>query len=128
MQIFLGILMWGAIITGVFFLIRNSRRNAAAAALAGKERQKAMLAKLIEVYGAENGMLIYNKKITFGFDQQMVLYAWGRPAHKTQKAAVNKISDRWYFEQYTTERGNVKYQTYVDFVNNEVVAFGDVEK
>ena len=121
-------LFWAAIAAAIFWFVRRSNQKAALQKKEAAERKERERLKLIEVYGEEDGMAIFNKTIHQGFSGQMVLYAWGHPAHKTEKVNLNKISQRWWFGQYTTDRGTVKYRTYVDLVNDEVVGWGDVTK
>lgn len=128
MKLVLMILLWGLIAAGIiWFIIKQKQKNALQKKQTAERKEKERL-KLIEVYGEVNGMAIFNKKIHQGFDQQMVIYAWGYAADKKEKVNLGKVKERWFFGEYKTDRGTVKYTQYVDFENGIVIGWGDVTK
>ncbi len=128
MKLILMILLWALIAAVIIWFVIKQRGKDALQKKQATERKEKERLKLIEVYGEVNGTLIFNKKIAQGFDQQMVIYAWGNPADKTEKVNLSKIKERWSFGQYKTDRGTTKYTQYVDFENGIVVGWGDITK
>lgn len=121
-------LFWVAIIIAIVWLVKRNQQKEALRKKEAADRKERERLKLIEVYGEYSGMAIFNKKIHQGFDQQMVIYAWGYAADKTEKVSLSKKTERWFFGAYTNQRGTVKYTQYVDFENGIVVGWGDITK
>ena len=110
MQIVLTILWWSFLAAIVVWFIRRQMQKDALQKKEAAERKERERLKLIEVYGEEDGMLIFNKQIREGFTGQMVLYAWGNPDYKAGGVDKGKQMETWYYGEYETQRGTTKYR------------------
>lgn len=92
-----------------------------------KDNQKRKI-DLIDKYGEELGMTIFNKLIKLGFSEEMLFESWGKPGKEEKKLTKDKVRVKYYFGAYKNQQGNTKYSTYAVVENGIVIETGDIKR
>jgi hypothetical protein len=85
------------------FLIGIALLMWAAIALAMRQQRRKML---IEKYGEETGLRIFEKRIWQGMTKEQLLDSWGRPADLDCTVYKTKTKETWKYNQIGKNRFN----------------------
>ena len=97
------------------------------------ERNKKLIEKenndrktlLIDKYGEENGLLIFEKKIRMDMTEEMLLDSWGKSGKIEVDVSKNKKIQYYYYGPFSNERGKIKYSRRVKVENGIIIAWKD---